>query len=448
MDDINGFELPVVELIAFTRGDDEKLGPQEISAIGALGCFREDSSGKIWYKIKEMEDEKLDNLVKNVLKESAGRGHGSVTDQNLFIYSIEDAPRSATLFLCGPEYLSHEQQSLRRASPTKGYYLPEKILKSKLAERVIQVLDDSFEFYDKAVESGVPKEDARNPLSLYTRTNIQTAGNARELMHLKKMSDGDSVPSVVKYTIGEIIKKAEEVAPNIFEDTGYNYETLAWRPSSQFFAPENRTINRMIEKNETPEKPVILSYSGIEMGEEEIDDAVKNRNEAELANLKHIHFEFISPMSISCFHQATRQRTWNQSVESIYDAAERGKMSVPPKIKNSVVFEDYQKQNDEMLRLYNDLLEEGIPRSEAVGVLPHSLEIYDLMHVDGWNAVHSIGKRTCTEAQWEIRNIAREMSKHIKEKNSPLGKYSEPQCIVYGKCPEREPCGYFEKVSE
>ena len=445
---MDNFELPKVNLIAFTKGEEKKLGPQEISAAGALGCFKEESSGKIWYQLREMEPEKFEKTVKTVLKESAGRGHGSVVDQNLFIYSIEDVPRSATLFLCGPEYLSHEQQSLRRASPAKGYYLPREILESKLGEKAKKILDDSFKFYEKAVEAGVPKEDARNPLSLYTRTNIQTAGNARELMHLKKMSESSSVPSVVKYTVKEIMKKAEDVAPGLFEDTGHNYETLAWRPSSQFFASENKTINNILSGKNLPEKPALLSYSGIEISEERIDDAVKNRNEAELANLKHIHFEFLSPMSISCFHQATRQRTWHQSVESIYDAAERSRTVTPPKIKNSEVYEDYKRQNREMLELYSELLEDGVPKREAVGVLPHSLEIYDMMHVDGWNAVHSIGKRTCTEAQWEIRNIAREMSKHIKEKNPALGKYSEPQCIVYGECPEREPCGYFEKVNK
>lgn len=430
--------------MAFTMGKDDVLYPEEISAVGALGCFQEESSGRLWYKLKDMEPKEFEGVIKNILRESAGRGHGSVADQNYFIYSIENLPRISTLFLCGPEYLSHLQQSLRRATADRGFYLPESIKKSTLYDRTKKVLNDSFTFYNRAVEAGIPKEDARNSLPLYTKTNIQTAGNARELMHLKSMSESSSVPSIVKYTVGEIIRQAEEVAPFLFEDTGYNYEVLAWRPSSQLLTSENKTIKNILEKEKYPKKPVLLSYSGIDMGENEIRDAVENRNEAELANLKHIHFEFISPMSLSCFHQATRQRTWHQSVESVYEAAERREIITPPKIKNSEVLEEYEKQNMKMLELYEELINQGIPKSEAVGVIPHSLEIYDLIHVDGWNAIHSIGKRTCNEAQWEIRDIARYMANKIKENNPDLGKYAEPQCIIYGKCPERNPCGYLE----
>lgn len=441
------YEKPDVKLIAVTSGDD-MLGPEELSAIGALGCFEEKSSLEIWKDIKELPPEKFGRKKNGVITESAGRGHGSVVDQNYFIFSIEDLPRASTLFLCGPEYLSHEQQSLRRATAKRGFYIPEEIEDSKFFGKTVNFLKDSFSFYQKAVESGIPKEDARNPLPLYTKTNIQTGGDARELMHLRKMAQQHGVPSVVGYTVEEMLRQAEELAPALFKDTGYNYETLAWRPSSQLFAEENKTINEIVKKTDYPKKPVLLSYSGIDVDEEQIEDAVKNRNEAELANLKHIHFEFLAPMSLSCFHQATRQRTWNQSVESIYDAAKRRQTTVPPKIKNSDVLGDYDKQNSMLLDFYDYLVSEGISKQEAVGILPHSLQVYDLIHVDGWNAVHSIGKRTCTEAQWEIRDIAKYMAKKIKEKNPALGEYAEPQCMIYGKCPERNPCGYLEAHSK
>ena len=438
---------PQIDLIAVTRGlEDNNLGPEEISAIGAFGCFEKKSSLDIWEEMKKLPEEKRKSKVRTVLKESAGRGHGSVADQNYFIYSMEDLPRVATLFLCGPEYLSHEQQSLRRATAERGFYLPEEIENSPLFKKTVRTLMNSFDFYQKAVEKGVPKEDARNILPLYTRTNIQTGGDARELMHIRKMAQEKAIPSVVNYTVEKMVKEAECVAPAIFEDTGYNYEVLAWRPSSQLFAETNMTIKNLIEKNNFSESLALLSYSAIDMDSEQIDDAVKNRNEAELANLKHVHFEFLVPMSLSCFHQATRQRTWNQSVESLYDAAKRRQFIVPPKIKNSDLLDDYIHQNECMSDLYEEL-SQSIPPEEAIGVLPHSLQVYDLIHVDGWNAIHSIGKRTCTEAQWEIRDIAKEMSRHIKEKFPALGKYAEPQCITYGKCPERKPCGYIESHS-
>lgn len=99
-----------------------------------------------------------------------------------------------------------------------------------------------------------------------------------------------------------------------------------------------------------------------------------------------------------------------------------------------------------MIDLYRELIDNGIPRKEAIGVVPNSLEMYDLIHVDSWNAVHSIGKRTCTKAQWEIRGIASQMARIIKEKNPALGLFTYPQGVVYGEYSEKEPCGMCEKI--
>ena len=95
-------------------------------------------------------------------------------------------------------------------------------------------------------------------------------------------------------------------------------------------------------------------------------------------------------------------------------------------------------QCSEMLDLYKDLTDAGVPRAEAVGVIPHATMLYDFIQVDGWNAVHAIGKRTCLEAQWEIRSICNQIAAHLREKKSPLGEYAQPQCLTYGLCPEEK----------
>jgi len=55
----NFSKKPTVKLIAVTKGvDDKKLGPEEISAVGALGCFDEKSSWNIWKELKNITPEK------------------------------------------------------------------------------------------------------------------------------------------------------------------------------------------------------------------------------------------------------------------------------------------------------------------------------------------------------------------------------------------------------
>lgn len=432
--------------------------PQTLSVIGALGCFEEKSSAQLLEELSRLPEDQRLKKEKGVLKNSFGRGHGSVGDQNCFVFSIENLPRVATLQLCLPEYLGHLQQSLRRAKASRGFYLPEAIKNSKLAAEAEKTLLQSFDLYEKMAQTNIPSEDARFLLPLYTKTNIQTAGNARELCHLWQMTNRDGVPSVVKAVVGEMFSLAKEKAPYLFEDFSFNYETLAWYPSAQLFALTNASLKRLIRLLQ--DKPFIfLGWIGknsvfpTSLVSEMVTEAVTKKNEAELANLKHIHFEFLSSMSLACFHQAIRQRTWDQSVESVYDAvdmalsSEDRRMVIPPSIKKSDFASVYQHLHAKMLNLYAELIANGIPRSEAIGVIPHSLRIYDLIHINGWNALHSIGKRACIQAQWEIRKIAWKIAKAIKGRLPSLGKWTEPQCITYGgKCPEIKDCGYYKKI--
>lgn len=418
--------------------------PDLISTAGALGCFEEKSSVVLLEELMAMPEEACNKKVEGVLANSAGMSHGSVLDQNYFIFSIENLPRAATLQLCLPEYLSHLQQSLRRAKADRGFYIPPVIKESKRLDDVEVTLFEAFGLYEEMQAAGIPGEDARFHLPLYTKTNIQTSGDVRELQHLHAMNQQGEVPSIVKETINAIIAEGMKVAPASFKNREKNYETLEWFPSAQLFASQNETVNNLIKKYDTPKEVRLLSYSGIEMSKEAIEKAVKKRDEAEISNLKHIHFEFLVPMSLVTYHQATRQRSLNHALESIYDAAERKWIELPPSIANSPYKDAYVEMNTTMLSAYSELVREGIPRSEAIGNVPHALMLYDLMHVNGWNIIHFIGKRTCRNAQWPIRGIANQIAKYAIEKNPALGEYAVPQCVIYGGCPEKKPCGYYE----
>ncbi|GAH38656.1 unnamed protein product, partial [marine sediment metagenome] len=233
--------------------------PQSLSVAGALSCFEEKSSNVVLNELNAMSPEARRKKEKGVLKNSFGRGHGAVGDQNYFIFSIENLPRVATLFLCAPEHLSHLQQSLRRATASRGFYLSEQIKKSDPHRTVERSLSNAFELYEKMKEAGIPGEDARFILPLYTKTNIQTGGNARELCHLWSMAQEPGVPSIVKEVVEEMINQAREVAPYLFEDFGFNYEKIAWRPAPFLFAQENKGMKKIAE--EAGHKKVVLISS-------------------------------------------------------------------------------------------------------------------------------------------------------------------------------------------
>ncbi len=435
----------VVSIIGITIGGIEGVMVDELCVAGALGCFEEKSSIELLKDLMELDPDVREAKIEKLCAETSGRGHGSVLDQGSFIFSIENLPRSTTLQLCLPEYASHLQQSLRRASADRGYALTDSIKNSPYFDRANQVMENAFKFYADAAEAGVPLEDARYPLPLGTRTNIQTLVNPRELMHLHAMAGLRSVDDITSEVIGTMVMLSRLVAPNIMKERENNYNVFAWRPSSQLFGAENFYFSDHLTCNYVEEldvhNAVLLDHPRMVLPEGYVDMAVNNKDESYLSLLKHQHFTFLTLESLACFHQATRQRTWNHSVEPIKYAALRNTMVLPESIKKAHMDSLYTGTHEDMVTLYRDMINNGIPEGDAALVLPHSLMVHDLIHVDGWNALHSISKRTCTTAQWEIRKIANRMANLIRETGNPIGKYVVPQGVLYGKCPERENCG-------
>jgi thymidylate synthase (FAD) len=420
-----------VELVSFLANPHEDWDVEDPASCGARGCFSEKSSSDI--HLEEISKEDYSTRRESIFAETSGRGHGAVLDQSSFCFSIDNLTRASTLFLCAPEYASHLQQSLRRATAERSFFLPESLSKPEANN----LMRNQFSLYSKMQEAGVPSEDARFILPLGTKTAIQSTVNARELMHLYTMAQGEGVPSEISDTANQMYSFSKSIASNLMKDRKNNFEVLSWWPSSQLFIRNNKTLELMVENSKGVQ---MISSSTIPMDGERIKYAITHRDEAELANLKHMHFTFLAPMSLAAFHQMTRQRTLNQSVEPIYNAIKRGDFVVPPSIQQKGFLQEYSNLNKESIEFVNANLE----NPDSLMVLPHSLIVYDLMHVNGWNALGFIAKRTCVEAQWEIREIAKEIALQLKSNHPSLGKFSVPQGILYGKCPEKNSCHYCD----
>ncbi|MBU0760755.1 MAG: FAD-dependent thymidylate synthase [Nanoarchaeota archaeon] len=420
-----------VKLWAWLQNPQEMVDADDIAACGARSCRSEFCSAEI-HKSEVRREDYL-KRKETIFRESSGRGHGAVEDQSAFVFSIDNLTRASTLVLCGPQYASHDQQSLRVATAERGFHLPD-----GLDGEARKIMEAQFGLYEIMQSAGVPGEDARFILPLYTKTAIQSLWSARELKHLDFMARRGGVLSEVKDTVEQMVEQARSAAPKLMENRGANYEVLSWMPSSQLFARNNLTLSELIGDVGDGSGPVLLSSSKIPMGEEQIRRAVEERDEAELANLKHFHFTYLAHLSLASFHQATRQRSWDQSVEPLRAAVEHSRIYVVPRSVEEKGFgSEFRKLSSRAVGYVAQRLDEP----EAYGVLPHSLSVYDLIHINGWNAIHAIGKRTCKMAQWEIRDISQRMAEGIRRVLPELGKYAVPQGKIYGKCPERVPCG-------
>ncbi len=429
-----------VELVAYLQNPEKNWDAEDAASCGARGCFSEKSSNDIHEE--EILKEDYTKRKEKIFEETAGRGHNAVLDQSAFTFSIDNLTRASTLFLCSSQYASHLQQSLRRATAERGFYL-EDILKDTGAE---EIMKKEFSLYEKMVAEKVPIEDARYLLPLATKTSIQTTINARELLHLYSQiyqtDNSEEIPLEVKDTIQKMYDEAYKIAPRLMELRENNMEILSWLPNAQLFSMGNKTIETFRKLRTLSDGGVaFLGGTYLRLDKPNMKEAILTRNEAELTNLKHAHFTFLASMSLATYHQMIRQRTLDQSVEPMIDAVIRKQYTIPHSIQGTKFESEYVKINEEAISfVLNNKNMDYFPNS--LMVTPHSLKINDLLHVNGWNVIGFIAKRTCKAAQWEIRQIAKEIAERIKEEYPELGKFAVPQGILYGKCPEKKPCGY------
>lgn len=183
--------------------------------------------------------------------------------------------------------------------------------------------------------------------------------------------------------------------------------------------------------------------------------------------IEHITFTFgVEGISRSLLAQITRHRIASYSVKSQRYVTE-GQFSyiVPPEIKKDEkacemyvgTMEYLQKQYEELAKiLKTNHMAEGMAEKaaekaaieDARFVLPNACETKIVMTFNARSLMNMFHHRCCERAQWEIRAMADEMLRLVKEVAPTLFKYAGPSCVS-GRCPEgKMSCGKMEEKRE
>jgi len=425
---------PKVEVIAELRSSD--MDPIDLIVYGAYSTIKKDSSTTL--KKRDLTDGSIDKRRNRILNVTLESGHLSVLDQAVYTIYISDIPRLATLFIVQPIYMSHLQQSMRRVEPY-GVYIPDEIKDRE----IIGSIEESIDLYYKMVDHGIPKEDARYVIPLYTSTNIQSIGNLREITHLHLLSRYRGIPKICREIINEIVDKINRSTPNVIRNYGENFNILKYYPMPNIFRFEDTVVDKLADKGI---KRKLLGYTEIiRVEERELYIALKERDYSYLMQLRNNVYNVVVKMSLSAFHQALRQRTLNHIPESIYHALKRFDITIPPSIYNSKFRDRYVYMVKKLYRLYIENGKTYHDKTIYIGLVSHAHNIYDVVRLDGWNIVGALPTRRCIKAQWEIRRVVGDMILEVKKVNSVIPKYSLPGCITFGKCPEKYPCEYKDE---
>ncbi|MGD0075861.1 MAG: FAD-dependent thymidylate synthase, partial [Candidatus Binataceae bacterium] len=149
-------------------------------------CYSSDTPIEIWSKIKaeKISREKIREFIAARLQ----TGHASPLEQVVFWFGIANVSRSLShQFVRHRIGISFEQQSQRYVKFKRdklAFVMPESWRRAGLEDEFGDMLSKISELYARALQAGIPAEDARFVLPNAAPTNFHVMVNFAEMLHI------------------------------------------------------------------------------------------------------------------------------------------------------------------------------------------------------------------------------------------------------------------------
>jgi thymidylate synthase (FAD) len=208
--------------------------PELLCGAAALTSSKSGSPSEIFEK---MNIERARQIIKRV----TGYGHESVIEHASFTFSIEGVSRAMTHQLVRHRIASYTQQSQRYVTydTLEKYVTPKSIAENVDAKKIFdETLEKISETYQKLLQLGIPKEDARFILPNASKTNIIVTMNARELNHFFNLRCCARSQWEIREVATDMLRQVKKVAPSLFENSGPSCVKLGYCPEGRMKPPE------------------------------------------------------------------------------------------------------------------------------------------------------------------------------------------------------------------
>ena len=179
---------------------------------------------------------------------------------------------------------------------------------------------------------------------------------------------------------------------------------------------------------------------------EKFMNIILHKNESR--ELEQVQFTFQIPISLSILTHLTRHRTHSLLIPEFTPLWDFNNYITPATIS----------ANKDCLKLYTEAVKKNIQVLEefkSAGVIEEDL-VHFYLGCQMLNVVTTLNARTaqwicrmrcCNKAQWQIRNIAKEIARQIKDVSPLLGKGLGPTCVTDLVCNEgKECCGLINTL--
>lgn len=464
-----------IELIGGCSKDELENRIKKVAAAGKLSRF----PGNVFEVLDSCNDYESNlKLVKRIIK----MGHKSIIEHDYLVFALNDVTPIVEQTIIGNRLTSFTIKSRREVDfRTAGFYVPEfrdkdlKIHKDNeiLKEKFINHSKMLFNTYGDFVDNGINVEDARFILPYCFHSNIIMGLNARELEkmiislkfgRLSRIAElkelGNNLYEIVKTSIPYLVPniKSQEVNDN----SQFEYlESMEERPEIKI-APKATMISYTPNSDDVVlESSIMYHYQCSKEEAKNILDKLTEKDEKareklmqnilhkeERRELEQVSFSFQIPISLSILTHLTRHRMHSLLVPEFTPIWNLNNYVTPETIKAKMnkEFQDAVKKN---IDVFEEFKNAGVAEEDLIYFYIGAQMLNVVTTMNARNMQWICRLRCCNKAQWQIRFIAKEMAKQVKEVAPLIGMGLGPTCVTDRYCGEgRECCGLIDSLLE
>jgi thymidylate synthase (FAD) len=197
------------------REDQSTPNPDDAAIMAARGDYMSDSLvGKHVDEAMDGTDRSKAELIEKLLRS----GHFGPFEHAQAVFHVEGISRAAMAQITRHRHFSFDVQSQRYVDfSDKEPVVPPSVKDSGLERSVELTMRASLWWYNRLIQEGVPKEDARFLLPLSTPVNMTFSANSRALMHFLDLRHNMKAQWEIRELAGLVFEECKEWAPLTFE---------------------------------------------------------------------------------------------------------------------------------------------------------------------------------------------------------------------------------------
>ena len=162
-----------------------------------------------------------------LVKQCIDHRHMSVLEHTMFMFGIEGVGRNFTHQLVRHRNTSYEQQSLHYLTAEDCNIAEPTFIEVDQKNLMEDCAANCFETYQKLLDMGLPKEEARHILPSGIETKIVATANLRQWMHFIRLRMCNVNCEEIRLVANKIRQKIIEIIPMMYPYLGPNCYTCS-----------------------------------------------------------------------------------------------------------------------------------------------------------------------------------------------------------------------------